>query len=80
MPWGRVAGRDEAVRWAERHDRKQGVLQSVVSLFALAVDEELIDRNPFRGLMRKPTGRADQPPPTDNELSRLLDGCGVHGD
>jgi integrase len=73
-------GRHEAVRWAEKHDRKQGVLQSVVTLFALAVDEELIDRNPFRGLMRKPTGRADQLPPTDQELSQLLDACAVHGD
>jgi integrase len=73
-------GRHEAVRWAEKHDRKQGVLQSVVTLFALAVDEELIDRNPFRGMMRKPAGRADQPPPTDDELSQLLDACNVHGD
>src|SRR5215212_10537685 len=30
--------------------------------------------------MRKPAGRADQAPPTDEELSRLLDGCSVHGD
>jgi integrase len=72
--------RHEAVRWAERHDRKQGVLQSVVTLFALAVDEELIDRNPFRGLMRKPTGRANQAPPPDAEFARLLDACSVHGE
>jgi integrase len=72
--------RHEAVRWAESHDRKQGVLQSVVTLFALAVDEELITRNPFRGLMRKPTGRGDQAPPTDDELAKLLDACSVHGD
>ena len=72
--------RHEAVAWAERHDRKQSVLQAVVTLFALAVDEELIDRNPFRGLMRKPRGRADEAPPSDAEFERLLKGCAVHRD
>jgi integrase len=70
----------EAVAWAERHERKQSVLQSVVTLFALAVDEELIERNPFRGLMRKPTGRADEAPPTDAEFDKLGEACAVHGD
>jgi integrase len=70
----------DAAAAAGSHDRKQGVLQSVVTLFSLAVDEELIARNPFRGLMRKPAGRADQPPPTDEEFRRLLDACSVHGD
>ena len=72
--------RHEAVRWAERHERKQSVLQAVVTMFGLAVDEELIDRNPFRGLMRKPKGRADEAPPTDAEFERLLEGCAVLGD
>lgn len=41
--------RHEAIRWAESHDRKQGLLQSVVT------------------------------PPTDQELSKLLSACAVHG-
>jgi integrase len=72
--------RHEAVQWAERHDRKQSVLQAVVTLFTLAVDEELIERNPFRGLMRKTKGRADEAPPTDAEFERLLKACAVHRD
>lgn len=72
--------RHEAVRWAERHERKQSVLQAVVTMFGLAVDEELIERNPFRGLMRKPKGRADEAPPTDAEFERLLEGCAILGD
>ena len=72
--------RHEAARWAERHGRKQGALQSVNTLFALAVDEELIARNPFRGLMRKPEGRGAEAPPTDAEFERLRKACDVHDD
>jgi integrase len=72
--------RKQAVDWAELHDHKQSVLQAVVTLFALAVDEELIDRNPFRGQMRKPKGRADEAPPADAEFDKLLTACAVHGD
>jgi hypothetical protein len=71
--------RHEAVRWAEDHERKQSILQSVVTLFALAVDEELIVRNPFRGMVRKPDGRAHQPPPTEAQFVALSDACNVHG-
>ena len=35
--------RHEAVGWAEKYGRRQGALQSVNTLFALAVDEE-VDR------------------------------------
>ena len=72
--------RHEAVQWAEKHDRKQGVLQAVVTMFGLAVDEELLDRNPFRGLMRKPDGRAEQPPPSPEQMVFLLDACSALGD
>jgi integrase len=74
-----IVGKD-AVQWAERHERKQSVLQAVVTMFALAVDEELIDKNSFRGLMRKPKGRADEAPPTDAEFDELLAACSVLGD
>ena len=50
-----------------------------VGLFALAVDEELLDRNPFRGLVRKGRGRADEDPPTPDEFDRLLDACDALG-
>ncbi len=72
--------RHEAVQWAERHERKQSILQAVVTMFSLAMDEELIERNPFRGLMRKPKGRADEAPPTDAEFGKLLKACAVLGD
>jgi hypothetical protein len=44
-----------------------------------ALDEELIERNPFRGLSHrcKSRGRADQAPPTHEELAQLLDACRV---
>ena len=70
--------RHEAVRWAEKHGRRQGALQSVGTLFSLAVDEEIISRNPFRGLMRKPEGRGAEAPPTDAEFKRLSKACDVH--
>jgi integrase len=44
-----------------------------------AVDAELIERNPFRGLGRRTKGRSEQHPPTEDELSHLLDACAVHG-
>jgi integrase len=72
--------RHEAVEWAERHDRRQGALQAIVTLFALAVDEELIQRNPFRGLMRKPKGRAGERPPSEEEMLLLLASCEALGD
>ena len=56
-------------------ERKQYALQSVMRLFSLAVDEELLERNPFRGLMRKSEGRANQDPPTEVEMVMLLEGC-----
>jgi integrase len=72
--------RHEAVALAESHDRKQSVLQAVVTMFGLAMDEELINRNPFRGVTLKPKGRADEAPPTDAEFERLQDACAVLGD
>lgn len=55
--------RYEANRWAESHGRKQSVLQWVMTLFRHAVDEQLVDSNPFQGEIRKPAGRGDQAPP-----------------
>jgi integrase len=72
--------RHEAVRWAEKHERKQSALQSVGTLFSLAVDEELLDRSPFRGLMRKPEGRKNERPPSEEEMLLLVASCDALGD
>ena len=52
----------------------------VVTLFNRAIDEELIDRNPFRSLSRRTKGRADDDPPTADEFDALLDACDALGD
>jgi hypothetical protein len=41
---------------------------------------ELVDRNPFRGLGRRGKGRAEMAPPTEAELSQLLEAGAVHGE
>jgi integrase len=51
----------------------------VVTLFNVAVDEELIARNPFRGLGHRTRGRRDEHPPTVEEFERLLAGCAALG-
>jgi integrase len=52
----------------------------IVTLFALAVDEERLERTPFRGTMRKPKGRADERPPSEEEMLLLLASCRALGD
>ena len=64
--------------WAE--SQSSGVVAVAVGLFGLAVDEEILDRNPFRGLVRKGRGRADDNPPTPDEFDRLLDSGDALGD
>jgi integrase len=70
--------RHETIAWAERVPPSK--VPIVVTLFNVAVDEELIDRNPFRGLGHRTRGRADQAPPTVEQLEQLLDGCAALGD
>jgi integrase len=48
-------------------------------LFNAAVDAELIERNPFRGLTRRTRGRSDQHPPTMEQMDRLIAGCTALG-
>jgi integrase len=71
--------RIEAMDWAERVPA--GVVAVTVTLFNAAVDAELVERNPFRGLSHRSRsrGRSDEHPPTEEELARLLDACSVHG-
>jgi integrase len=51
-----------------------------IVLFNRAVDEELIERNPFRGLGRRTLGRSDQDPPTEEQMILLLEACSALGD
>jgi integrase len=71
--------RPEAIDWANRVPPSR--VPIVVTLFNVAVDEERIERNPFRKLSHRARsrGRADEHPPTHDELGRLLDACQVHG-
>ena len=52
----------------------------VVTLFNTAMEDELVDRNPFRGLGRRGKGRAQMAPPTAAEFTQLLESCSVLGD
>ena len=70
--------RHEAIAWAESVPASR--VPIAVTLFNEAVDQELLDRNPFRGLGRRGRGRSDERPPTVEELERLLDGCLALGD
>ncbi|HEY1275740.1 MAG TPA: tyrosine-type recombinase/integrase [Thermoleophilaceae bacterium] len=65
--------RHEAIVWAE--SVPPSMVPIVVTLFNRAVDEELIDRNPFRKLGRRTKGRSDEAPPTEEEFDKLLDAC-----
>lgn len=62
----------EALDWVE--SGKPGV-RVLITMFAEAVDTELIDRNPFRGLGPRSKGRSDQAPPTGEEFARLVEAC-----
>jgi len=67
----------EAIDWAERVPRSR--IPVVVTLMNAALDAELVDRNPFRGLQRATRGRSDAAPPTVEELDRIVQACAVHG-
>jgi integrase len=69
--------RMEAMDWAARVP--PSALPVVITLMNAGLDAELIERNPFRGLGRRSTGRSLQPPPSEEEFSRLVDACAVHG-
>jgi integrase len=71
----------EAIEWADRVPPSR--VPVAVTCMNAALDAEIIERNPFRGLshrVRRSRGRADEHPPTHEEFGRLLDACHVHGD
>ena len=71
--------RAEAKEWAATVP--PSCVPMVVTLFnhAIVEDDLPLRRNPFRGLGRRTKGRAEQPPPTDQEFDALLAGCGALG-
>lgn len=72
--------RAEAKAWAKRVP--PSAVPKVVALFNHAVDLELIERSPFRAPLgvTHGRGRADQAPPTVEELDRLLSACDALGE
>ena len=70
--------RTEAKDWAR--DARPSWIPQVVALHSHAIDERVIDYNPFLGLSGSSKGRADEAPPTEDELSALLSACDALGD
>jgi integrase len=50
-----------------------------VQLMGQLEHAEVIERNRFAGLSRRPVGRRDEQPPTEEEMLLLLDACSVLG-
>lgn len=48
-------------------------------MFNAAVDEELVARNPLRGLGRRTPGQSETDPPTEAQMILLLDACSALG-
>jgi integrase len=69
-------------KWAGKKPVRSGALQSVVTLYNHAIDEDdlPLERNPFRKLGRRTRGRADEAPPTEAEFEALLDACSALGE
>lgn len=70
--------RDEARDWAAATNPKSGksnrwAVPPVITMLNEALDEGLIERNPFRGLAKKGRGRADKTPLTVAEVEQLAD-------
>jgi integrase len=69
-------------KWAEGTPVRAGTLQSVVTLYNHAIDEDdlPLERNPFRRLGKRTKGRAEEPPPSVEEFGVLVDGCTALGE
>ena len=70
--------RVEAEDWTERVSPSK--LPIVITLMNDLYRAEEIDRNRFEGLSRRPEGRKDERPPSEDEMVLLLDGCSALGD
>ncbi len=70
--------RAEAKDWALEHPSST---PAVVSLYNYAIDEDDVplERNPFRKLGKRSSGRSREAPPTEAEFQALLDACSALG-
>lgn len=69
----------EAEDWART--MPSSTMPRVIALFNYAKAKRIVTLNPFDDLRGgQGRGRADQHPPTVEQLGRLLDACDVHGD
>lgn len=68
-------------RWAGKGPVSPSTVPAVILLYNHAIDEDdlPIQRNPFRRLATHSRGRAEDPPPTEDEFEALLDGCSALG-
>jgi integrase len=64
-------------RWQSKGPVPSSAVQPVVTLYNHAIDEDDLPlaRNPFRKLGQRGKGRAEDPPPTEQEFQALLDAC-----
>lgn len=69
----RIEAQDYAAAYPSR-------VLAISTMFNAAIDSELLERNPFRGLVPQSRGRADSPPPTPEQFDHLFDSCSVLGD
>jgi integrase len=76
-PLGSIT-RVEAEDWAE--SVTPGKIPMAITLMNAAYRAELIDRNRFEGLSRRVEGRKNEPPPSEDQMLLLLDGCSALGD
>ena len=68
----------EAEDWAAQVP--PSALPIVVSLFNDLARAEVVDRNRFLGLSRRPVGRRNTRPPSESEMVLLLEACSALGD
>ncbi|HET7052789.1 MAG TPA: tyrosine-type recombinase/integrase [Solirubrobacterales bacterium] len=69
-------------KWRERGPVGAGQITAVVSLYNHAIDEDdlPLGRSPARKLSHRSKGRAEEPPPSEEEFRALVEGCSALGD
>lgn len=68
-------------RWAQHGPAGAGPVAAVVSLYNHAIDEDdlPLERSPARKLSHRSKGRAEDPPPTEEEFGALVEACSALG-
>lgn len=69
-------------RWAISGPVPANCVPPVITLYNHAIDDDdlPLGRNPFRKLATRGRGRADDPPPTEDQFETLLQACSALGD